>query len=46
MTCYKQGLFDPVAVPWCNAFVLVQKKDGGLCFLHRLQEVKCKNQEG
>ena len=26
------GAFRPSSSPWCNAVVLVQKKDGGLCF--------------
>ena len=32
MTCYRQGLLDPGSSPWCNMVILVQKKDGGLCF--------------
>ena len=26
------GAIRPSSSPWCNAVVLVQKKDGGLCF--------------
>ena len=32
MTCYKQGLFNLVAVPGAIAVVLIWKKDGGLHF--------------
>ena len=32
MTCYRQGAIRPSSSPWCNAVVLVRKKDGGLCF--------------
>ena len=32
MTCYRQGLFRPSSSSWCNAVILIQKKDGGLHF--------------
>ena len=30
--CWKQVAIHPSQSPWCNAVVLVSKKDGGLCF--------------
>ena len=26
------GAIHPSQVPWCNAVMLVRKKDGGMCF--------------
>ena len=31
---------------WCNAVVLVQKKDGGLRFYHQFSKAKCSNLKG
>ena len=31
---------------WCNAVILVRKKDGGLHFLHRLPMPECSHKEG
>ena len=37
------GVIQPSNSPWCNAVVLVRKKDGSLCFLHQFQEAEFLN---
>ena len=31
------GAIQPSSSPWCNAVILIRKKDGGLSLLHRFQ---------
>ena len=39
------GTIRPSQNPWCNAVVLVHRKDGGLSFCIDFHKAKCQNQE-
>ena len=40
------GAIRPSSSPWCNAIVLVQKKDGGLCFCIDFRKLNARTKKG